>query len=448
MDCLASLPLSQTAPPPTVGAPLAGPLRAFAVLLAQAGSGAMTEDGAGLPGPADGMAPDAAGADPMGMAAATPATIAPMPIGVAAPRAGPALFGEATADGSTAMAAAVRPATAIADGVPDRREATPAAMAPADPAMVVTDAGGQPEAAHDRPGDAGSDPAITSLLEGRTVGVPTPPGPTVPPQGTASSATPLPQSPQPAAPPVAAPAASPATIHAAAPPHRPGAADPAPPRPDPDAAAEPAAPVPAGPAAAAPPPPATTTAAGPSPPARSADGPPPAPEAPASPPISSAAPALSPATAPEARVPAPAAPPATPARQVAPVLISVAIAGGTARLSLTLEPAELGRVEISIERQGDTAEVRVQAERPETLALLRRDQRELDRTLTQAGIGADGRSLSFSLAEGGAGGRDAEGRGRMARGVPEPGRPGGAGDGHTAVAAPPRRPLSLLDLAV
>ena len=159
-------------------------------------------------------------------------------------------------------------------------------------------------------------------------------------------------------------------------------------------------------------------------------------------------PTLSPATAPEARAPAPAAPPTTPARQVAPVLVSVAIAGGTARLSLTLEPAELGRVEISIERQGDTAEVRVQAERPETLALLQRDQRELDRTLTQAGIGADGRSLSFSLAEGGAGGRDAEGRGRMARGVPEPGSTGGTGDGHSAIAAPPRRPLSLLDLAV
>ena len=187
MDCLASLPLPQTAPPPSVGAPLAGPLRAFAVLLAQAGSGATAEDGAGLPGPADDMAPQAAGADPIGMAAATPATIAPMPIGTVAPRAGSAQFGTATADGGSATAAAGGPATAIADGVPDRPEATPAAMVPADPAMVVTDAGGQPEAAHDRPEDTGADPAITALVEARSVGVPTPQGPAMPPQGAAAT---------------------------------------------------------------------------------------------------------------------------------------------------------------------------------------------------------------------------------------------------------------------
>lgn len=146
---------------------------------------------------------------------------------------------------------------------------------------------------------------------------------------------------------------------------------------------------------------------------------------------------------------APAAPPpaTTPARQIAPVIVSVAIAGGTARLAVSLEPAELGRVEISVERKGDTADIRVTAERPETLALLQRDQRELDRALTQAGIGTDGRSLSFSLSDGGgfASGRDAEGRGQPGQGPQGANAPGTA---PAAEAPPPRRLLSLIDLAV
>ena len=89
------------------------------------------------------------------------------------------------------------------------------------------------------------------------------------------------------------------------------------------------------------------------------------------------------------------------------------------------------------------------AERPETLMLLQRDQRELDRALTQAGIGTDGRSLSFSLSDGGAGGfgagRDGDGE-RVARGMR-----GGSGSAESAAPAeapPPRRLLSLIDLAV
>ena len=143
---------------------------------------------------------------------------------------------------------------------------------------------------------------------------------------------------------------------------------------------------------------------------------------------------------------APARPPATPARQIAPVLVAVAIAGGTARLSVTLEPAELGRVEISVERKGDSTDILVVAERPETLALMQRDQRELDRTLAQAGIGSEGRSLSFSLSDGGASafGRDGEGRGQPTRAHTPDTHPNAA----PAEAAAPRRLLSLIDLAV
>lgn len=169
------------------------------------------------------------------------------------------------------------------------------------------------------------------------------------------------------------------------------------------------------------------------------------------PPVVPFASTLHEARAPDAASPAAAPPPATPARQIAPVLVSVAIAGGTAKLSVTLEPAELGRVEISIDRSGDTAEVRVFAERPETLMLLQRDHRELDRALTQAGMGTDGRGLSFSWSDGGSGnfgtGRDGDREG-LARDMRGGSSSTGAVDGTALAEPPPRRLLSLIDLAV
>jgi Meckel syndrome type 1 protein len=92
----------------------------------------------------------------------------------------------------------------------------------------------------------------------------------------------------------------------------------------------------------------------------------------------------------------PAPPP--PVRQLAPVLVSLALGGGNEALTITLDPGELGRVEVSIGQGKDAGQVRIIAERPETLALLLRDQRELDRALNQAGLGDMARSLSFSLA--------------------------------------------------
>ena len=92
----------------------------------------------------------------------------------------------------------------------------------------------------------------------------------------------------------------------------------------------------------------------------------------------------------------PAPPP--PVRQLAPVLVSLALGGGNEALTIMLDPGELGRVEVSIGQGKDAGQVRIIAERPETLALLQRDQRELDRALNQAGLGDMARSLSFSLA--------------------------------------------------
>jgi len=128
--------------------------------------------------------------------------------------------------------------------------------------------------------------------------------------------------------------------------------------------------------------------------------------------------------------------------------VAVALAGGVARLSVTLEPAELGRVEISLERRGETAELRILAERPETLALLQREQRELDRALNQAGLAPEARALSFALAGSGSGGSGPRREGRGGGERPAPLAAQGAGRAEAAAAPPPRRLLSLLDLAV
>jgi hypothetical protein len=53
---------------------------------------------------------------------------------------------------------------------------------------------------------------------------------------------------------------------------------------------------------------------------------------------------------------------------------------------------------VSIGQGKEAGQVRIVAERPETLALLQRDHRELDRALNQSGLGDMARSLSFSLA--------------------------------------------------
>ncbi|WP_408904122.1 flagellar hook-length control protein FliK [Pseudoroseomonas cervicalis] len=67
---------------------------------------------------------------------------------------------------------------------------------------------------------------------------------------------------------------------------------------------------------------------------------------------------------------------------------------------MALQPEALGRVEISIEQAaGGPAEVRLLAERPDTLLLLLRDSSAIETALQQAGLGAEtGRSLSIGLA--------------------------------------------------
>jgi flagellar hook-length control protein FliK len=106
-------------------------------------------------------------------------------------------------------------------------------------------------------------------------------------------------------------------------------------------------------------------------------------------------------TAPQVAAPQAGAPQgASPAAQLAPALVQMAhTADGTQRLTVRLTPPDLGQVQIRIDRPTDAAaHVDITVEKPETLTLLLRDQPQLQRALDQAGVPAEGRSVSFHVA--------------------------------------------------
>jgi hypothetical protein len=103
--------------------------------------------------------------------------------------------------------------------------------------------------------------------------------------------------------------------------------------------------------------------------------------------------------------------PPPPGRQISPAIFSLSVQSGSgeapSRLVVALRPDDLGRVEITMEQAPDApAEVRLCAERPETLRMLMRDTDAIQSVLQQAGVGTEnGRNLSFSLSEGGGDGQ-------------------------------------------
>jgi flagellar hook-length control protein FliK len=103
--------------------------------------------------------------------------------------------------------------------------------------------------------------------------------------------------------------------------------------------------------------------------------------------------------------------PPPPARQISPAILSLSARPGSgeapSRLVVALRPDDLGRVEITMEQAPDgPAEVRLCAERPETLRMLMRDTDAIQSVLQHAGVGTEnGRNLSFSLSQGGGDGQ-------------------------------------------
>ena len=92
-----------------------------------------------------------------------------------------------------------------------------------------------------------------------------------------------------------------------------------------------------------------------------------------------------------------------PAAQQIAVQISRAAEAGQDRLTVNLKPAELGNVTIKLEVGHDNRIIAIiQAERPETLELLQRDARSLERAMAEAGLNTDSGSLNFGLKDSGA----------------------------------------------
>jgi len=90
-------------------------------------------------------------------------------------------------------------------------------------------------------------------------------------------------------------------------------------------------------------------------------------------------------------------PAANPAEQIA-IQVQRAQVAGQEKITIKLHPAELGRIEVKLEHSSDgTLRAVLSAERPETLDLLQRDARGLERALQEAGLKTDSGSLNFSL---------------------------------------------------
>jgi flagellar hook-length control protein FliK len=87
----------------------------------------------------------------------------------------------------------------------------------------------------------------------------------------------------------------------------------------------------------------------------------------------------------------------SPVAQIAPTLVTLAkTVDGAQQMTVRLHPAELGMVQVRIERAASgLTQIDIIADRPETLAALQRDQPTLHQTLDQAGVPSAGRTISF-----------------------------------------------------
>ena len=140
----------------------------------------------------------------------------------------------------------------------------------------------------------------------------------------------------------------------------------------------------------------------------------------------------------------PAANMQAPTMQVA-VQIARAAQDGVNQIQVRLNPAELGRVDVKMDVGHDGRVIAVvTADRQETLDLLQRDQRGLERALQDAGLQTGSGGLSFSLRHDGADGQPTNTAGGGAGADAEP----DSGDTDPAGAPRAARPDGLLDISV
>jgi flagellar hook-length control protein FliK len=97
---------------------------------------------------------------------------------------------------------------------------------------------------------------------------------------------------------------------------------------------------------------------------------------------------------------------------------------GVSKFQIRLDPPELGRIDVNLDMdKSGQVNARLTVERSETLDLLQRDQRSLERALAQAGLDAGKTNLEFSLKQNPFAGRDGGGQNQQggspfASGVP------------------------------
>lgn len=102
-----------------------------------------------------------------------------------------------------------------------------------------------------------------------------------------------------------------------------------------------------------------------------------------------------------AQVPTQATNSPLPGEQIA-IRIQRAVGLGEDRIRIRLHPAELGQVDVRLQVGNDGAvKVAITADRADTLDLLQRDARGLERALQDAGLKTETGNLSFSLRDGG-----------------------------------------------
>lgn len=90
--------------------------------------------------------------------------------------------------------------------------------------------------------------------------------------------------------------------------------------------------------------------------------------------------------------------PTQPATDQVAVHIAKAAAEGTDKINIKLKPVSLGQIEVQLDVASDgRVHAVIAADKPETLDLLQRDARGLERALNDAGLRTDSGSLSFNL---------------------------------------------------
>ncbi|MGP0090868.1 MAG: flagellar hook-length control protein FliK [Xanthobacteraceae bacterium] len=93
------------------------------------------------------------------------------------------------------------------------------------------------------------------------------------------------------------------------------------------------------------------------------------------------------------------------------VEIAARALAGKSRFDISLDPPELGRINVRLEVDNNGAVTsHVVADRADTLSLLRRDAPDLQRALQDAGLKTSDNAMQFSLRDQGFAGRDQQSR--------------------------------------